>query len=125
MTKRHESPGERCPLRTAIAVLSGRWKPLIVYYLRSGKRRFSELHRLIPESSRQVLVQQLRQLEEDEVIVRTVYPVVPPKVEYALSPLGRELESVLDLLESWGERVLAHQGSSDRVQRDEVSSLPE
>jgi DNA-binding HxlR family transcriptional regulator len=106
-TKRHEAPGERCPLRTAIAALSGRWKPLIVYYLRPGKRRFSELHRLIPEASRQVLAQQLRQLEEDEVIVRTVHPVVPPKVEYDLSPLGRELESVLDLLEQWGERVLA------------------
>ena len=83
---KREIPGERCPLRTAIGVLSGRWKPLIVYYLRAGKRRFSELHRLIPEASRQVLAQQLRQLEADEVIVRTVHPVVPPKVEYALSP---------------------------------------
>jgi len=107
--KRPEIPGERCPLRTAISVLSGRWKPLIIYYLRGEKRRFSELHRLIPEVSRQVLTQQLRELEQDAVVVRTVYPVVPPRVEYALSPLGCELEGVLDLLERWGERVLAQE----------------
>jgi DNA-binding HxlR family transcriptional regulator len=89
--------------------LSGRWKPLIVYYLRFGTRRFSQLQRLIPEASRQMLTQQLRQLEQDAVVARTVYPSVPPKVEYALTPLGRELEEILDLLERWGERVLSQE----------------
>jgi len=107
MSKHREIHGERCPVRTAVAVLSGRWKPLIVYYLRQRKRRLSELQRLIPEATRQVLAQQLRQLEQDGVVVRTVYAVVPPKVEYSLSALGRELEGVLDLLEQWGEHLLA------------------
>jgi DNA-binding HxlR family transcriptional regulator len=127
MTKHRDIPGERCPVKTAIAVLSGRWKPLIVYYLRLEKRRFSELHRLIPEASRQVLTQQLRQLEKDEVIVRIVHSVVPPRVEYELSPLGRELEGALDLLEKWGERMLAQQsgGTSEcRKSEDPGSKLP-
>jgi DNA-binding HxlR family transcriptional regulator len=107
MTTRTESPGERCPVRTAVAVLGGKWKPLIVFYLRTGTKRFSELRRLIPEVTQQVLAQQLRQLEEDGIVARTVYPVVPPRVEYDLTALGRELEPILDLLERWGERLLA------------------
>jgi DNA-binding HxlR family transcriptional regulator len=107
MTTRTESPGERCPVRTAVAVLGGKWKPLIVFYLRTGTKRFSELRRLIPEVTQQVLAQQLRQLEEDGIVSRTVYPEVPPRVEYDLTALGRELEPILDLLERWGERLLA------------------
>jgi DNA-binding HxlR family transcriptional regulator len=107
MTTRTESPGERCPVRTAVAVLGGKWKPLVVFYLRTGTKRFSELRRLIPEVTQQVLAQQLRQLEEDGIVARTVYPVVPPRVEYDLTALGRELEPILDLLERWGERLLA------------------
>jgi DNA-binding HxlR family transcriptional regulator len=127
MTKRRNIPGSRCPVRTAIAVLSGRWKPLIVYYLRLEKRRFSELHRLIPEASRQVLTQQLRQLERDAVVVRIVHSVVPPRVEYELSRLGRELEGVLDLLEKWGECILAHrtcEASGCGRSEDPGSKLP-
>jgi DNA-binding HxlR family transcriptional regulator len=112
MKSRARVPGERCPVRTAVATLGGRWKPLIVYYLQCGTRRFSELQRLIPEVSRQVLAQQLRQLEQDGVVIRTVYPVVPPKVEYTLSDLGRELDDIMTLLERWGERVLARQDAS-------------
>jgi DNA-binding HxlR family transcriptional regulator len=107
MTTRTESPGQRCPVKTAVAVLGGKWKPLIVFYLRSGTKRFSELRRLIPEATQQVLSQQLRQLAEDGIVARTVYPVVPPRVEYDLTALGRELEPILDLLERWGERLLA------------------
>jgi DNA-binding HxlR family transcriptional regulator len=107
MSKRTEDVSERCPMRTAIAVLAGKWKPLIVFYLRDGTKRFSELRRLIPEASQQVLTQQLRELEEDGIVTRTVYPVVPPKVEYALSALGDRLGPVVDLLARWGDDVLA------------------
>jgi DNA-binding HxlR family transcriptional regulator len=107
MSKRTEDVSERCPMRTAIAVLAGKWKPLIVFYLRDGTKRFSEIRRLIPEASQQVLTQQLRELEEDVIVTRTVYPVVPPKVEYALSPLGDRLGPIVDLLARWGDDVLA------------------
>jgi DNA-binding HxlR family transcriptional regulator len=107
MSKRMEDVSDRCPMRTAIAVLAGKWKPLIVFYLRSGTKRFSEMRRLIPEASQQVLTQQLRELEEDGIVTRTVYPVVPPKVEYALSPIGNQLGPIVDLLARWGEEILA------------------
>ncbi len=106
--KARKDPPQPCPVKTAVSTLGGKWKPLIVYYLRSGTLRFSELRRLIPEATQQMLTQQLRQLEADGVVSRTVYPVVPPKVEYALTPLGRQLEPILDLLERWGQRLLAH-----------------
>jgi DNA-binding HxlR family transcriptional regulator len=109
MSKRTEDVSERCPMRTAIAVLAGKWKPLIVFYLRTGTKRFSEMRRLIPEASQQVLTQQLRELEEDGIVTRTIYPVVPPKVEYSLSPIGDRLGPVVDLLARWGEDILANE----------------
>jgi DNA-binding HxlR family transcriptional regulator len=109
MSKRMEAVSDRCPMRTAIAVLAGKWKPLIVFYLRTGTKRFSEMRRLIPEVSQQVLTQQLRELEEDGIVTRTTYPVVPPKVEYALSPIGDQLGPIVDLLARWGEEILANE----------------
>jgi len=92
----------------AVAALGGKWKPLIVFYLRPGTKRFSELRRFIPEATQQMLTQQLRQLEADGIVNRTIYPVVPPKVEYSLTLLGRQLEPILDLLELWGENLELH-----------------
>ena len=94
-------------MKSAVDALGGKWKPLIVYFPRTGTKRFSELRRLIPEATQQMLTQQLRQLEQDGVVTRTVYPVVPPKVEYALTALGRQLEPILDLLERWGKALEA------------------
>ena len=64
------------------------WKPLIVYQLRRGTKRFSELQRAIPEATRQMLTQQLRQVEADGIVSRTVHPVVPPRADYALTSMG-------------------------------------
>jgi DNA-binding HxlR family transcriptional regulator len=107
MSKRTADLGERCPVRTAIAVLGGKWKPLVVYYLRTGTKRFSELRRAIPEATQQVLTQQLRELEADGIVARTVYAVVPPKVEYDLTVLGRQLGPIFDLLERWGSELIS------------------
>ena len=102
---------EVCPLNTAVEALGGRWKPLIVYQLRRSRRRFSELQRAIPEVTRQMLTQQLRQLEADGIVLRTVHPVIPPRVDYELTAMGKELEPVLIALEKWGGRVLIHRDS--------------
>ncbi|MFN3322555.1 MAG: winged helix-turn-helix transcriptional regulator [Bryobacteraceae bacterium] len=99
---------EACPLDTAVEALGGKWKPLIVYQLRHGTKRFSELQRAIPEATRQMLTQQLRQLEADGIVRRTVHAVVPPRVDYELTPMGKEIEPVLAALEKWGGQVLAY-----------------
>lgn len=86
----------------AIAVLEGRWKMLIVAHLYGEPvMRFSELRRAIPQVSQKMLIQQLRSLEEDGVVVRTIHPQVPPKVEYQLSEIGRGLGPVFLALLDW------------------------
>jgi DNA-binding HxlR family transcriptional regulator len=107
---------EICPLDTAVDALGGKWKPLIVYQLRLGTKRFSELQRAIPEATRQMLTQQLRQLEADGIVSRTVHAVVPPRVDYQLTPMGKELEPVLAALEKWGDQVLAQRARNARRQ---------
>lgn len=90
--------------QNAIRVVEGRWKLTILFQLfDSNIRRFSELERAIPEISQKMLVQQLRQLEADGVVARTVYPEVPPRVEYYLTEWGQSLCPVLDKLLTWAE----------------------
>jgi DNA-binding HxlR family transcriptional regulator len=106
---------EVCPLDTAVEALGGKWKPLIVFQLRAGMKRFSELQRAIPEATRQMLTQQLRQLEADGIVRRTVHAVIPPRVDYELTSMGKELEPVLAALEKWGGFVLAHRERHSRA----------
>lgn len=96
----------RCPVEAALDVIGNKWKGIILYHLLSGVKRFNELKRLIPGVSQRVLTLQLRELENDKVVIRTVYPQVPPKVEYALSDLGSSLEPILIALREWGEQVI-------------------
>jgi DNA-binding HxlR family transcriptional regulator len=95
---------EKCGVETTIAVVGGKWKPMILYALLSGPRRFGELSRLIPEITQRMLTLQLRELEEDGVIAREVYKQVPPKVEYSLTPLGLTIEPILSFMQQWGEQ---------------------
>lgn len=95
-------PGPECPVTRAVSALGGKWKLHIVFHLMPGTKRFSELRRAIPDVTQQMLTAQLRELEAGGIITRTVYPVVPPKVEYSLTPLGAKLKSVTDALEIWG-----------------------
>ena len=88
----------------ALRVIQGRWKLLILRELVDGIRRFSDLQRALEGVSQKVLTAQLRDLETDGVVHRTVYPEVPPRVEYALTDLGVALLPVLDGLHAWGER---------------------
>lgn len=109
-------PGPACPVTRAVGVLGGKWKLHIVFHLMPGTKRFSELRRAIPDVTQQMLTAQLRELEADGIVTRTVYPVVPPKVEYCLTPLGAKLKSVTDALEFWGRDLPSMLGSADRKQ---------
>jgi DNA-binding HxlR family transcriptional regulator len=101
---------DSCPVKATIDVIRGRWKPLILWELHLGTRRFSDIHAAIPEVSAQILTVQLRQLEADGVVLRTVYPEIPARVEYALSENGRMLSDVMDQLDKWGQGYLKRQG---------------
>ncbi|MBX3423946.1 MAG: helix-turn-helix transcriptional regulator [Pirellulaceae bacterium] len=91
-----------CPVETTLKIIGGRWKVLIIHFLIDGKQRFGELARSLGSISARTLSKQLRELEEDGVIDRQDFREIPPKVEYALTPLGKSLEPVLRAMESWG-----------------------
>jgi DNA-binding HxlR family transcriptional regulator len=90
---------DECPVRAALDVIRGRWKPSILFELRDGAKRFSDLQAALPQITAQALTVQLRQLEVDEIVARKVYAEVPVRVEYALSEYGLTLSGVLDQLE--------------------------
>ena len=91
-----------CPVVATLNMIGGKYKALILWHLVDGARRFGELRRLIPQATQKMLTQQLRELEEDNLIIRTVYPVVPPKVEYRLSELGTSINPILEAMRVWG-----------------------
>ena len=92
-----------CPVETTLTLISSKWKVLIVRDLLAGTKRFGELRRPVGNVSQKVLTAQLREMEEDGLVDRKVYPEVPPRVEYSLTELGRSLEPVLSALWNWGE----------------------
>ena len=91
-----------CAVETTLKIIGGRWKVLILRELLVGTQRFNQLHRSLPGITQKMLTQQLRELEEDGIILRQVYPQVPPKVEYSLTPLGESLDPVLQAMHEWG-----------------------
>lgn len=93
-----------CPVKLTTDVIGGKWKPLILFYLETGTKRFGELRKLIPGMTKKMLTQHLRDLERDEVIRRKVYAVVPPKVEYSLTKHGESLKPILKLMSAWGTK---------------------
>jgi DNA-binding HxlR family transcriptional regulator len=95
-----------CPVEFALKAIGGRWKVLILRELFRGTRRFGELHRALHGITQKMLTQQLRELEQDGIINRYVYPQVPPKVEYSLTPMGQTLKPILDSMHAWGEQYL-------------------
>jgi DNA-binding HxlR family transcriptional regulator len=93
----------KCPLTYALAIIGGKWKPIIIYNLTKSARRFGQLDALIPGISRKVLTTQLEELAEDGIIVRTSFAETPPRVEYHLTKRGMELIPLLDQLCKWGK----------------------
>ena len=91
-----------CPVATTVQLIGSKWKLLIIRNLRSRPWRFNELRKDLEGISQKVLTDSLREMEADGIITRTVYPEVPPRVEYALSPLGETLGPILDAMAQWG-----------------------
>lgn len=94
---------EVCPVEVAVSVLGGTWKLTLVKHLLEGSRRFNELGRLVPLASTKTLTRQLRELEEDGILSRTVHDQVPPRVDYALTELGRGLAPIVAAMNDWGD----------------------
>jgi len=98
-----------CPVDATIRLIGGKYKALILWHLVGNTLRFGELKRLIPRATPKMLTQQLRELEADSLLVRTVYPEVPPRVEYELTDFGLSLKPILNALYHWGADYMEQQ----------------
>ena len=94
---------DHCPVEATLELIGGKYKSLILWHLAGGILRFNELQKQLPSATPKMLTQQLRELEANELIHREVFPVIPPKVEYSLTDLGRSLKPILDAMWNWGE----------------------
>lgn len=97
---------DKCPMVLVQNIVSGKWKILILWYLSYSKLRFSDIQRNLPNVSQKVLSRQLKSMEEDNIIHRKVYPVVPPKVEYSLTDVGKKLIPILEMMHKFGAEYL-------------------
>ncbi|AAK79451.1 MULTISPECIES: winged helix-turn-helix transcriptional regulator [Clostridium] len=95
-----------CPVDATISLIGGKYKAVILFHLIGKTLRFNELHKLIPKATPKMLTQQLRELESDGLIIRTVYAVVPPKTEYSLSNFGESIIPVINSMCDWGAKYL-------------------
>ncbi len=93
---------KECPVDRALSVMGGKWTPQIIYELLGGTRRFGELRKALPGVSPKTLTERLRMLEEQALVTRTIYPEVPPRVEYALTEHGQSLGKIVDAMLEWG-----------------------
>lgn len=98
---------KNCPVETTLSLIGGKYKALILWHLSQGTMRFSQLRGMIDAATPKMLTQQLRELEAQQLIHRQVYPVVPPKVEYSLTELGKSLMPVLVAMRDWGADYLS------------------
>ena len=95
----------QCPVETSLNIIGGKWKGIIIYRLLDGKKRFNELRREMPRITHRMLTLQLRELERDSIVKRTVYAEVPPKVEYELTEFGISIKPIIVALFDWGKLV--------------------
>lgn len=100
--KKLQQTEEKCTLQEILNVIGGKWSMSIIYALFSGKKRFSELERVIPNISTRMLVKELKNMEVNGIVVREVFATVPPTVEYTLTTKGEKLEPIINELYKWG-----------------------
>ena len=97
---------EQCPVILTQNLIGGKWKIAILWFLIENTKRFNELKRSIPKISQAMLTQQLRELEKDGLVSRKVYPEIPPRVEYSLTPIGCKFVPIINLMGQWGNEYL-------------------
>lgn len=104
-----------CDVEATLSVIGGRWKPVLVCHLLSGRKRFGELKRLVPNATERMITLQLRELEADGVIARHVFAEVPPRVEYEVTDYGKSLEPVLVSMQEWGRNFKARRLAEEEM----------
>lgn len=104
-----------CAVEVTLSVMGGTWKPVVLFHLLHGKKRFSELNRLIGGITQRMLTLQLRELEEAGIVLRTVHAEVPPRVDYELTPLGHSLQPVLVAMRDWGTEYASGRGQDESL----------
>ncbi len=95
---------QECPVTYVMQKIGGHWKPIILYHLLSGSKRYSEIRKAMPHITEKMLIQHLKQLEADQLLIREAQPVVPPVVTYTLTKAGRELDEVINAMAAWAYR---------------------
>ena len=98
---------EECGIEIALRLIGGKWKPSIIHMIRTDRNRYSILLKNITEISKQTLTNQLRELETDGIIERIIYPEIPPRVEYKITPYGSSLLPIIDSMYQWGRQNMA------------------
>ncbi|MFD2759708.1 winged helix-turn-helix transcriptional regulator [Lentibacillus juripiscarius] len=109
---------ELCRVEDALEILVGKWKPIILLHLlNDGTQRFSELKRNVPGITQKMLTKQLRELEDEDIVERVVFPQVPPKVEYSITEYGKGLEPILAAMHEWGTKHVLHKQQKMKEER--------
>ncbi len=112
--KTYDTSFAACPVEVTLDLIDGKWKGVLLYHLGQGPRRFNELRRLTPTTTQRMLTKQLRELEADGLVIRTIYPEVPPRVDYRLSARGESLSPIIAALKAWGQQHLAERDVAGR-----------
>ena len=118
-------PRYMCAVEVTLSVIGGKWKVMVLSRLHGGVTRFGQLRRAIPGITQTMLTQQLRELEEDGIVTRTIYPEIPPRVEYALTDFGKTLDCVINVMGQWGgtyyDMVIAKKRAARGLEPDGVA----
>lgn len=117
--------GFDCPLEATLAMIGGKYKILIVYFLINQTLRYSELQKLLPQASPKMLAQQLKELERDGLVHRELYPVVPPKTEYSLTERGKSLAPIILAIYQWGEQLFVDAGLANPCREEDMVRMKE
>ena len=117
VTKMAKAQTYQCPVTATLSVIGGRWKPILLWTLSNGSKRFGQLDAIITGISRKILTEQLKELETSGLIIRTQYNETPPRVEYALSEKGKTLKPLMKAMCEWGTTHVMETNSKSKVKK--------